>query len=126
MGGYFIKDIKLKNQISGRLIDLYGSSKLEGILGKDKLEFRKQYEQCNNEQLFEYNFILKNGIWLGEYSSRDGYSGRSICKTNSCLEGIKFENVDLSTPEGIAEALIDSMIEKGSLKKFKNFKTGKK
>jgi hypothetical protein len=125
-GGYFIKGREgdLENQIVGQLIDMHGPSRLEGVLETDSLEFRKQYERCNQEQVFDYKFSLKNGIWQGEFSSPGGYRERSICKTNLCLGELNFENVDLRSSEGYAKALIDSMVRTGFLETFKDPETG--
>ena len=125
-GGHFIKGREgdSENQIVGQLIDMYGPSRLEGVLEKDSLEFRKQYERCNFEQMFDYKFSLKNGIWQGEFSSPDGYRGRSICKTNLCLGELNFKKVDLRTPEGYAKALIDNMVQTGYLETFEDPETG--
>ena len=125
-GGHFVKGHEgdSENQIVGQIIDMYGPSRLEGVLEKDSLEFRKQYERCNFEQMFDYKFSLKNGIWQGEVSSPDGYRGRSICKTNLCLGELNFEKVDLRSPEGYAKALIDSMVQTGYLETFKDPETG--
>lgn len=125
-GGYFIRGFEYDsdNQIVGKLIDLGGSSRVEGILEKDSLEFIKKYEQCNHEKIFDYKFSLKDGIWKGEFSSPDGYRGRSICKTNLCLGELNFEKVDLRSPEGYSKALIDSMVRTGYLETIKDFETG--
>jgi hypothetical protein len=125
-GGYFIKGMEgeQENFIAGQLIDIYGPSKLEGILKKDALRFRKQYERCNHEQVFDYDFSLKDGIWQGQYSSPSSYSGISICKTNLSLGDFAFEEVDLSTPEGYAKAAIRSMIRTGVLESFKDEESG--
>ena len=125
-GGHFIKGNEgdFENQIVGQLIDVYGPSRLEGVLKKDSLKFRKQYDRCNNEQMFDYKFSLKNGIWQGEFSSPEGYSGRSICKTNLCLGEVNFKEVDLSNPEEYVKALIDSMVQTGYLETFENPETG--
>ena len=127
-GGYFIRGREggSKNQIVGQLIDLYGPSQLKGVLEKDSLEFKKKYERCNHEQMFDYKFSLKNGIWQGEFSSPNGYRGRSICKTNLCLEELDFEKVDLRSPEGYAKALIDSMVQTDYLETFEDQETGEK
>jgi len=95
-GGYFVKGCEgdRENQIVGQLIDRYGPSRLEGILEKDSLEFRKQYERCNNEKMFYYKFSLKNGIWQGEFFSLDGYTGRATCKIKLCLGKLNFERFD--------------------------------
>lgn len=127
-GGHFLrgKEGEPENQISGQLIDMYGPSTLEGIMEGEKLKFRKQYINSNREQTFDYEFVLKNGIWQGEYINFPAadYNGRSVCKTFSCLEHLNFERVDLRTPEGFAKALIDSMVENGKLEKFKDPETG--
>jgi len=126
-GGYFIRGREgdPENQIVGQLIDLHGPSSLKGVLEEDSLEFEKQYEQCNHEQLFDYRFSLKDGIWQGEWSSPvNNYIGKSVCKTNLCLGNINFERVDLGSPEGFAKALIDSMIRTGYLETYKDPDSG--
>lgn len=117
-GGHFIKNYE--GGIVGQLIDVWGPSKLEGVLENESLEFRKQYKECNREQIFDYKFSLVDGIWQGEFSSPNGYIGGAICKTYLCLGNLDFKVVDIRNPEEYAKAIIDSMVQTGYLETFEN------
>jgi len=126
-GGHLIKQDN--SEIEGMLIDLYGPSCINGRMGKDFLEFEKQYGPENRHQNFHYSFKLKNGIYVGEYSSGNplsNYSGKSMCKTNLFIPDTEFRQINLRTPEGYAKALTDSMIEQGLFEEFTDPKTGEK
>lgn len=124
-GGFFIRGTeKGPEEIEGMLVDTYGSSLINGQMGSDSLEFRKQYQE-NRGQAFDYKFSLENGVWLGEYvSTQSDYNGRSICKTNLCLSDLSFRKFDMRTPDGWAKAMVDSMVEGGQLEKFRDPETG--
>ena len=118
-GGYFIlgREGEPENKMVGQLIDLHGPSRLEGTLELENMKFRKQYERCNEEQIFDYQYTLeKNGIWKGEYVSPSGKSyGRSICKTNVCLDNLDFKKTDLKDPDEFARILMENMLNSGML-----------
>ena len=117
-GGHFIKQDGegKKNQISGQLIDLHGQSRLNGFLEKKTLKFRKNYERCNHEQIFDYEFSLEDGIWQGRYSSPKGnYSGISICKVNLCLDDVGFRDKNFRTQRGYVDEVIQAMMDAGVL-----------
>ena len=119
-GGHFIRGID-KNSIAieGLLSDIWGMSRIAGIMDKDRLKFRKEYDATNRNQSFNYDFVLKEGIWQGRYTStQTDYHGDSVCKTALCLNKLDFRNVDLRTPEGFSKAIVESMVQTGKLEQF--------
>lgn len=88
-GGFFTKGIQgqPEDAIVGQLIDIYGPSEIKGTIAESQMRFLKSYA---NGREFDYNFSLKNGIWMGNFSS-PLCRGRAVCKTNLCLENIDFE-----------------------------------
>ena len=125
-GGFILRGIHANpDGVEGMLADAYGVSRIAGFMRDKNLEFRKQYENCNHNQSLDYELSLKDGLWLGEYKSTiSAYNGRVTCKTNLVLGDLSFKKYDISTPEGWAKALIESMIETGKLVEFKDPKTG--
>ena len=125
-GGYFIRGIDGDdNGIEGMLIDVHGPSLISGAMTEKELSFIKRYGNENRAQSFDYQFILDNGIWKGEYkSTSNSYGARSFCKTSLCIEDLSFRKFDLRTPDGYAKALVDSMVESGQLERFNDPETG--
>ncbi|MGD2072556.1 MAG: hypothetical protein PVG65_03610 [Candidatus Thorarchaeota archaeon] len=124
-GGYIIRgDISSDHCIEGRLADSYGVSTINGLMGKETMDFVKEYQNCNLEQGFNYKFSLKDGIWWGEFKNKRGYGGRVICKTNLILKDIGSKRFDTSNPEEWAEAMLESMVAEGYLNIQKDPKTG--
>lgn len=123
-GGFFIRGIDdIEDLIEGMLIDTHGYSKIQGVMYPDSLSFLKTYK--NKGDSYNYSFSLKDGIWLGEYESTSAdYRGRSVCKTNLCINDLSFRKFDLSTPQGYVKALVDSMISSGQLESYKDPETG--
>lgn len=124
--GYFWKGEEDSSEyIEGQLVDLYGASTIIGTMDEQKLSFLKHYTIANGNQEFEYDFELKNGVWLGNYKSRrSDYNGRAVCKTHLIFDKMKFRRMDFSTQEGYLEAVFDDMEEKGLLKRVTNPNTG--
>lgn len=125
-GGYFIRGLGEENNIEGMLADVHGLSRIDGKINSDLLEFRKQYGDENMGQVYDYRFQLKNGIWLGEYTSSEfsSYSGRSLCKTNLCLKDLNFKNIAINSPEDFVRVLIDNMVNSGKIELINDPKSG--
>lgn len=78
-GGYFRYDVLDELVVDGQLVDVWGSSAIEGRMDEKKLEFVKVY----NGMAYPiwYKFEKQNGIWVGGYESPVVGSGRSNCRT---------------------------------------------
>jgi|SRR3989344_4446811 len=128
-GGYFIKENDGGECIEGKLIDIYGGSTINGKMDSNVLKFLKRYGEKNNSEFFDYEFLLVDGIWRGEFSNPlVDYRGKALCKTNLCLSDLAIKRVDMNTTEGYFRAVIDDLVEKGVEKglfeKYKDPETG--
>lgn len=126
-GGYLIKGANNEdNQIEGQLIDNYGLSSILGTMNDNSLIFKKQYSiEHGNGQSFWYSYELKDGLWIGGYTStRVYYEGKAICKTHLCIKDMNFRKFDVTTPEGYMKAIIESMVESGMLERFDDQDSG--
>ncbi len=78
-GGYFRYDVLDRVLVDGQLIDLWGSSSIEGTMTENELRFTKMYEHRSDP--ISYRFRMQNGIWVGEYNGPETGRGRAQCKT---------------------------------------------
>ena len=78
-GGYFRYDVKDELVVDGQLIDMWGSSSIEGEMTDDRLEFSKKYDQ--RKDVVNYRFKKQGGIWIGEYSGVGTEKGPAQCTT---------------------------------------------
>ena len=80
-GRFKLNEIFLRDsKIDGELLDRYGSSKIKGVMNDRGLEFEKRYSGRND--VSEYNFEKRNGIWVGEYTRPKGEQYPAIAFTN--------------------------------------------
>jgi len=111
-----MRGTKGEDHIEGQLIDNYGPSRITGAMSEEALDFTKEYLKCNEDEIYNYSFKLKEGIWRGEFTSMDtGYTNRSICRTNKILGNLEFKRSPRN-PEEWADQLIEGMIDSGQLK----------
>lgn len=83
-GGYFKEDPEA-GTVYGELIDVYGSSVIEGELTEGEFTFLKTYvDQRGYGQRppIAYNLKRHEGVWAGTYSGSDVVSGETECQTN--------------------------------------------
>jgi hypothetical protein len=76
-GGYFKYEPATGNLGCGQIIDMWGTSTIEGKMDAENLEFTKIYDNHKNisgiwgDIGFKYQFKKINGIWAGEYHVAD-------------------------------------------------------
>ena len=78
-GGYFRYDVKDRLVLDGQLIDLWGPSKISGIMDDRQFVFTKKYD--GRVEPIEYRFTKQNGIWVGEYKGKATGQGQAECRT---------------------------------------------
>ncbi|MFA5358529.1 MAG: hypothetical protein WC310_01750 [Patescibacteria group bacterium] len=66
------------NEYVGQMFDHFGDAALSDIkLSADQLEFVKKYNHRND--LIDYIFLKRNGIWVGSYSGSVVGQGSAKC-----------------------------------------------
>lgn len=103
-------DIEGYKNFHGELSDRYGKSQIKGILNKTRLEFTKDYEVDKETQPIEYEFRLKNGVWMGEWSKKAGDRGRAVCQLH---EGFSLYGTDSMKKTGWLGYLCQLINDKG-------------
>ncbi len=128
-GGFLALRLDEKSQESiipfnGFLVDIYGSSKIYGMIGDKNLHFSKEYDLTGNyiNYTFEKN---KDGIWVGRYNTLEKSIGEGLAfaKTNLNWQGLSMR-VPTPGSDGWAHDLIDDMINEGMLEIIHDKNTG--
>ncbi len=121
-GGFFylandsnMQGRNLPLSLVGGIVDIYGHSNINGLMGESSLSFSKRYP---NGKLFQYKFNrTENGIWVGDYSlvSKPTVKGKAVAKTNLDWKGIEMTPPEGRDPEGWSKDLLEQMINEGML-----------
>lgn len=124
-GGFFAtRPAGDTTEISGGLVDIYGTSDIEGQLHDAELQFMKLYRRRNDS--IEYRFKKKdNGLWVGEYAGSSAIGkGYAVAKTHLDWPQVNMILPEPFNPERWAKSMLEQMVEEGSLKIVKDKTTG--
>lgn len=119
------------NSIEGMLQDVYGQSRIEGLLSENEaLSFNKTY-RGRPPITYKFSFDEEKGLYIGAWSGLDAYNGYSVCKLDEQLTQpdvdiilTYFKSFDPMTDEQKTQEIINYMVEKGDLYESKNPDTG--
>jgi len=117
-------------EFTGELRDVWGESRIEGILKnrEEEMDFRKQY--FNGDDLIFYSFRKQGVLWIGAYVGLRVGIGRAQCEIFDNVPRIDWdkrvfiETFHIEASEDDYKYSIEKMVQSGFLERYRDSKTG--